>query len=92
MQPRDVPYLPRGVRTQFDKVRQVEVLLGPERVLILDQVGVAVLERLDGTTSLRGISQALSEVYDAPRDVIEPDVIAFIQDLKEKGMVHVQPH
>lgn len=92
MQPNDVPFLPRGVRTQFDKLRQVEVLLGPERVLILDQVGVAVLERLDGTTSLRGISQALSGVYDAPLDVIEPDVIAFVQDLREKGMVHVQPN
>ncbi|AHD11603.1 pyrroloquinoline quinone biosynthesis peptide chaperone PqqD [Phaeobacter gallaeciensis] len=92
MQPQNVPYLPRGVRTQFDKLRQVEVLLGPERVLILDQVGVAVLERLDGVASLRGISQALSDVYDAPLDVIEPDVIAFVQDLREKGMVHVQPH
>ncbi|WP_306116277.1 pyrroloquinoline quinone biosynthesis peptide chaperone PqqD [Roseovarius sp. MMSF_3305] len=92
MQPNDVPFLPRGVRTQFDKLRQVEVLLGPERVLILDQVGVAVLERLDGTTSLRGISLALSDVYDAPLDVIEPDVIAFVLDLKEKGMVHVKPH
>lgn len=92
MQPRDVPYLPRGVRTQFDQVRQVEVLLGPERVLILDQVGEAVLKRLDGTTNLRGISQALSGVYDAPLDVIEPDVVAFVQDLREKGMVHVQPN
>ena len=33
----DVPFLPRGVRTHFDAVRQFDVLLGPERVLVLDQ-------------------------------------------------------
>ncbi|MCZ4255570.1 pyrroloquinoline quinone biosynthesis peptide chaperone PqqD [Sulfitobacter sp. G21635-S1] len=92
MQRDDVPFLPRGVRTCFDRVRETEVLLGPERVLMLDQVGVAVLGRLDGVACLSEISQALSQVYDAPLDVIEPDVTAFVQDLVEKGMVHVRPH
>ncbi|WP_299750644.1 pyrroloquinoline quinone biosynthesis peptide chaperone PqqD [uncultured Tateyamaria sp.] len=87
----DVPFLPRGVRTQFDAVRKVDVLLGPERVLVLDQVGTAVLERLDGATSLDQISADLSAIYDAPVDVIAPDVIAFVMDLRDKGMVHVHP-
>ncbi len=91
MQRDDVPFLPRGVRTHYDKVRGAEVLLGPERVLMLDQVGVAVLGQMDGTASLSEISQALSQVYDAPLEVIEPDVIAFVQDLREKGMVHARP-
>jgi pyrroloquinoline quinone biosynthesis protein D len=92
MGPADVAYLPRGVRTHFDKVRGAEVLLGPERVLMLDAVGVAVLGQLDGKASLRAVSQTLAGVYDAPLDVIEPDVIAFVQDLRDKGMVHVKPH
>ncbi|QFT60832.1 Coenzyme PQQ synthesis protein D (plasmid) [Sulfitobacter sp. THAF37] len=91
MQRDDVPFLPRGVRTHFDKVRDTEVLLGPERVLMLDQVGVAVLGQLDGAADLADISRALAQVYDAPLDVIEPDVIAFVKDLVEKGMVHVKP-
>ena len=91
MQPDDVAYLPRGVRTHLDKVRGTEVLLGPERVLILDQVGLAVLGQLDGTASLRTVSETLAGIYDAPLDVIEPDVIAFVQDLRNKGMVHVKP-
>ncbi|WP_299775022.1 pyrroloquinoline quinone biosynthesis peptide chaperone PqqD [uncultured Tateyamaria sp.] len=87
----DVPFLPRGVRTQFDAVRKVDVLLGPERVLVLDQVGTAVLDRLDGAASLDQISADLSAIYDAPVDVIAPDVIAFVEDLRDKGMVHVHP-
>ena len=89
MAPGDVPFLPRGVRTRFDKVRQTDVLLGPERVLMLDQIGVAILARMDGRASLKDIAQALSGAYDAPVSVIQPDVIAFVQDLHEKGMVHV---
>lgn len=87
----DVPYLPRGVRTHRDTVREVDVLLGPERVLVLDSVGVAVLSRLDGVASLDQISRDLAEVYTAPLDVIAPDVVAFVTDLRERGMVHVHP-
>ncbi|WP_299044806.1 pyrroloquinoline quinone biosynthesis peptide chaperone PqqD [uncultured Tateyamaria sp.] len=87
----DVPYLPRGVRTHFDAVRQVDVLLGPERVLVLDHVGTAVLGQLDGVASLGEISTRLAEVYDAPLDVIAPDVTGFVADLRDKGMVHVHP-
>ncbi|WP_415918850.1 pyrroloquinoline quinone biosynthesis peptide chaperone PqqD [Tateyamaria sp. SN6-1] len=87
----DVPYLPRGVRTQYDAVREMDVLLGPERVLMLDQVGVAVLGQLDGVASLAEISETLAKVYDAPLDVIAPDVTAFVMDLRDRGMVHVHP-
>ena len=87
----DVPYLPRGVRTHFDTVRKMDVLLGPERVLMLDQVGMAVLKEMDGISSLVDISQKLARVYEAPLDVIAPDVMAFVMDLRDRGMVHVHP-
>lgn len=85
----DIPVLPRGVRCHYDRVRETDVLLGPERVLMLDAIGVAVLSRVDGTCSVAHISEALAAVYDAPRDVIEPDVTAYLQDLVDKGFVHV---
>ncbi|MEL6467224.1 MAG: pyrroloquinoline quinone biosynthesis peptide chaperone PqqD [Pseudomonadota bacterium] len=87
----DVPFLPRGVRTQFDAVRKADVILGPERVLVLDQVGKAVIGRLDGVASVAEIAVDLAQVYDAPLDVIAPDVTAFIEDLRDRGMVHVRP-
>ena len=42
----DVAFLPRGVRTHLDTVRGTEVLLAPERVLMLDEIGLAILSHL----------------------------------------------
>ncbi len=89
MSPGTVPLLPRGVRSQFDKVRNCHVLLGPERVVMLDPIGAAIVQRIDGQASLTRIAHDLSEIYTVPRDVIEPDVVAFIADLQLKGFVHV---
>lgn len=88
--PDSVAFLPRGVRCHFDTVRQVDVLLGPERVLMLDAIGKAILDRLDGTGSLAQVSANLAQDYDAPLDVIAPDVTAYVTDLVEKGFVHVR--
>ncbi len=86
----DVAFLPRGVRTYRDEVRSADVLLGPERVLMLDQIGLAILSRLDGASSVGDISEDLAKTFNAPRDVIEPDVIEYLADLRDKGFVHVR--
>lgn len=86
----DVAFLPRGVRTHRDRVRAVDVLLGPERVLMLDKVGVAILSRLNGVATVADISEDLAKTYSAPREVIEPDVIEYLADLRNKGFVHVR--
>lgn len=88
----DVAFLPRGVRTQRDKVRSTDVLLGPERVLMLDQIGLAILSRLDGVASVADISEDLAKTFAAPRDVIELDVIEYLTDLRDKGFIHVRPN
>ena len=86
----DIAYLPRGVRTHRDTVRSADVLLGPERVLMLDQIGLAILTRLDGVISVGQVSQDLANTYEAPLDVIEPDVIEYLNDLRDKGFVNVR--
>lgn len=88
----DVPYLPCGVRVKHDAVRGFDVLLGPERVVMLDEIGKDILSHLDGVCDLGDIARTLSMIYNAPQDVIEPDVAAFLQDLIEKGFVHVTAH
>lgn len=88
----DVPVLPRGVRCHHDRARGVDVLLGPERVLILDAIGLAILTRVDGQATVSDIAANLATVYEAPQDVIEPDVVTYLTDLRDKGFVHVIPH
>lgn len=90
MTPQCVPCLPRGVRLADDKVRGLRVLLGPERVLMLDQIGDAVLSRVDGARSVRAISEDLARTFAAPRDQIETDVLAYLDDLAEKRLLEAR--
>lgn len=89
MGPSDIPSLPRGVRRHFDKVRDVPVLLGPERVLMLDQIGCAVLDHVDGQASIADISDTLATLYDADKAEIMTDVIAYLDDLADKRLLDV---
>ncbi|GAB2888221.1 pyrroloquinoline quinone biosynthesis peptide chaperone PqqD [Microbulbifer echini] len=83
----DIPLLPRGVRLYFDKVRNTNVLLGPERTLVLDEISNAILGEVDGSNSLETISGKLSEHYGAPQDTVQRDVQEFLQGLLEKRLV-----
>ena len=90
MTPDCIPFLPRGVRLADDRVRGLRVLLGPERVLMLDQIGDAVLCRVDGASSVRTISEDLSLTFAAPRYQIEADVLAYLDDLTDKRLLEVR--
>lgn len=82
-----VPVLPRGVRLHEDRVRDCMVLLGPERALMLDETGSAILRAVDGTRSMAGIAQDLAERYNAPPDAVRADVERFLTDLAARRLV-----
>lgn len=84
-----VPYLPRGVRMETDRVRGMAVLQAPERAMQLDPIGQAILSALDGRT-LGQIVDGLAAAYGAPRDQIAADVSGFLQGLIDRRMVFVR--
>lgn len=85
----DRPYLPRGVRLHHDRVRNVPVLLGPETALMLDAIGQAVMAEVDGQRDIAAISTCLAERYSAPVDVIQADVIEFLDGMAARRLVEV---
>ena len=89
--PRDIPYLPRGVRLHFDTVRDNWVLLAPERAIKLDQVGHAILSEVDGNRTFQAITETLSEKYNAPADEIARDSAGFLGALRDRRFLEVQP-
>ena len=91
MEPDSVPYLPRGVRMHFDKVRDIWVLLAPERALKLDQIGLAILGEVDGARPLSEIAETLSAKYNAPLEQITTDSAAFLTSLADRRMLEVRP-
>ena len=44
--------LPTGVRLKKDEARGRHVLLGPERALVMDPIGIAILGEVDGVKSV----------------------------------------
>ncbi len=81
---------PRGVRIKEDKVRERTILVAPERTVALDEIGVAILSIVDGEKILAEIVEELSAKYNAPKQQIGNDVVAFIKDLQNRGYLDVK--
>lgn len=86
----DCPVILRGVRTHFDKVRNVWLLLAPERALKLDDVGRAILDEVDGTRSFGEITEILAKKYDAPLERISEDARTYLSGLIARRMVEAR--
>lgn len=87
--PHERPFLPRGVRLARDHVRGQTVLLAPEKAVALDGIGVAILSRVNGDSTLDDIVTDLAATYSAPRDQIETDVQRFLQGLRARIFLRV---
>ncbi|MDH2328804.1 pyrroloquinoline quinone biosynthesis peptide chaperone PqqD [Cereibacter sp. SYSU M97828] len=83
-------FLPRGIRMRWDSVRQTQVLLGPERALMLDEIGHAVMAEVDGAASVAVIASRLAKKFEAPAEVILPDVAEFLDGLLAKRLLEVR--
>ncbi|OAN75125.1 pyrroloquinoline quinone biosynthesis protein PqqD [Sulfitobacter sp. EhC04] len=87
----DIPILPRGVRVHFDKVRDTWFLLAPERAIVLDPIGCAILEEIDGAASFDMVVQTLALTHHAPAEAVAKDVAAFITKLSDRRILEVKP-
>lgn len=81
------PRIPRGVRLREDKVRHRWVLLAPERIFEVDGIGVEILKRCDGSTTLGEIIAGLAAAYEATPEQVTPDVTDFLQGLATKRII-----
>ena len=82
-----VPLLPRGVRLKFDEPRDQWVLLAPERMFVLDDIAHEIVKCCDGKASVAAIVDVLSARFEAPRDAVNKDVLALLQDFADKGVM-----
>ena len=73
------------MKFRFDEVRGAWVLLAPERLFMPDEIAVEVLKLVDGERTAGAIVDELAVAFKAPRDVIETDVLAMLDDLRGKG-------
>ena len=82
-----VPRLATHVRLRFDKQREQWVLLAPERIFVLDDIALAIVERCQGSATLGDIVDDLARTFEAPRDRVLADAGALLQDFLDKGVM-----
>lgn len=88
LEPNDRPVLRPTIDFRvLDDLSGVAVDLESEQAHALNPVGVAVLERCDGTLTVGEIVVDVCDIFDAPREQITADVHAFLADIDARGMI-----
>jgi pyrroloquinoline quinone biosynthesis protein D len=80
------PHLARQVRLEWDPVREQQVLLAPEGVLVLNQTGATILGLCDGERTVVEIVEELRGRYNR---VAGEEVRDFLARLAAKRMVEL---
>ena len=78
-----------GVMLRNDRRREQWMLMGPERLLVLDEMALAIVRACIGpeiADVAAGIDRLTVE-YDAPRIEVAADVLEMLTDLRNKGYV-----
>ena len=72
-------------------VESEAVVVSPNEglVRILNEVGSRVWELIDGNTTVDSIVSQIREEFNAEQNAVETDVIGFLNDLQNKGMVTI---
>jgi pyrroloquinoline quinone biosynthesis protein D len=83
------PRLPRGVRLSFNAKHDGWVLLAPERVFKADSIAAEIIKRCTGEATLRDIVDDLANVFTAPRERIQSDVVAMLRGLADKKLLEL---
>ncbi|MET9900467.1 pyrroloquinoline quinone biosynthesis peptide chaperone PqqD [Streptomyces sp. NPDC006446] len=77
------PRLPASALLRHDRTRDAEVLLLPERVVVLHGSGRAVLELCDGVRTVDEVITRLTAEH--PEHVESADVVSFLGRLRKEG-------
>ena len=82
-----VPKLATKAMLKHDNVRDVELLLLPERVVLLNKSGAAILGLCDGSRTVRQVVDQLEHDFEAAD--LATDVMKFLHDARGRGWVVV---
>jgi pyrroloquinoline quinone biosynthesis protein D len=83
-----VPKLAKKARLKFDRHESRWMILYPERGLNLNESAASIAQEMNGTRTVAEIVDVLTAKYGADaRAAIETDVIAFVVELRDKGLL-----
>ena len=56
-------------------------------IIALNEIGAEIYRRIDECPTAEQLTDALCELYDAPRQVIAEDTAAFLRQMKEENII-----
>jgi pyrroloquinoline quinone biosynthesis protein D len=67
------------------------ILLYPEKGLLLNPTGAAILKLCTGEHTLSQIISALTLEFQSDTDKVQAEVLSFLQGLLDRGLVQAEP-
>ena len=98
-----IPRLAAKARLKFDKVREKNLLLLPEKVVVLNETAASILTLCDGrqtvntiTEKIRASLQADTETADTSAlldlKTMKADISEFLREMEDQGWVVIHKH
>ncbi len=74
-----------------DPTKTEAVIVLPEKgqVKVLNEVGTRIWSLIDGKRSINDIIIVIVKEYQVAEDVAEKDTVAFVEELKTKGIIEI---
>ena len=83
-----VPYKLRSdVRYRMVEDQAVVIRQSEGEVLVLNEIGGSILRQIENTASLQEILLELTRSYEAPQAEVETDLLAFLVEMVEAGVL-----
>jgi len=83
------PALARTVRLRWDEHAGAQMLIAPERGLLLDEVATRIVRLCDGSRTVGQIVDVLCATYDADVRAVATDLESFLTELARRGLVRL---
>jgi len=85
------PKLAPKTKLRLDPKTGKYILLYPEKGLLLNPTGAAILKLCDGQRSLSEIVATLAEEFRADGALLRVEVLGFVQGLLDRGLLQAAP-
>jgi len=85
------PKLAPKTKLRLDPKTGKHILLYPEKGLLLNPTGAAILQKCTGEHSLEAIVALLAEEFQSDANTLRPEVLTFVQGLLDRGLLQAAP-
>jgi len=85
------PKLAQKTKLRLDPKSGKYILLYPEKGLLLNPTGAAILKLCTGEQTLSEIVAALVVEFQSDTEKVQTEVLTFIQGLLDRGLIQAEP-